>query len=416
MHRNKNGLSCVRFILNFASLLDYNYMILFEEALKIVLKAAHKLDTEQVDLLGSLNRVLAQDVMSDIEMPPFDKSAVDGYACKKEDIHEELEVLEIIPAGKMPQKVVGEKQCSKIMTGAPMPDGADTIIMVEDVEETGENRIRYIKDKVKDNVCYRGEDIQLNDKVLSKGTLIKPKHIPVLATAGCAKPQVYRQVKVAVISTGDELVEPDIKPKPSQIRNSNAYQLLAQIEELGAIPQYIGIALDTEESTREMINKAFDGNDVILLSGGVSMGDFDHVPKILNELSVKLDFTSIAVQPGRPTVFGTKENQYIFGLPGNPVSSFVQFELLVKPLVYSLSGNSFKPDRIRLKMGQDYQRRRSTRLSWLPMKINGQGEIIPMDYHGSAHINSLSDADGLIAVPIGKTELKKGEFVDVRQI
>jgi molybdopterin molybdotransferase len=391
-------------------------MILFEQALDIVLKAAQKIDTEQLNLLDSLNRVLAEDVISDIEMPPFNKSAVDGYACRKEDLKDELEVIEIIPAGKMPEKNVGPKQCSKIMTGAPVPDGADTIIMVEDVEEIGENKIKYLKDKVKDNVCYRGEDIQFNDKLLSKGTLIKAKHIPVLATAGYATLQVYRQVKVAVISTGDELVEPNVKPQPSQIRNSNAYQLLAQIQELGAIPEYIGIALDTEESTRKMINKAFEGNDVILLTGGVSMGDFDHVPKILNELSVKLNFKSIAVQPGRPTVFGTRDHQYVFGLPGNPVSSFVQFELLVKPLIYHLSGYPYQPEVIRLKMGRDYKRKRATRLSWLPIKIDDVGEVIPLDYHGSAHINSLSDANGLIAVPIGTTELFKGDLVDVRQI
>lgn len=391
-------------------------MILFEEALDIVLKAAHKLDTERVDLLSSLSRVLAEDIISDIEMPPFNKSAVDGYACKKEDLLNEMDVIEVIPAGKMPQKAIGSTQCSKIMTGAPVPDGAEVIVMVEHVEETAENKIRYLKDNVKNNVCYRGEDIQLNEKVLSKGTLIKAKHIPVLATAGCSNPQVYRQVRVAVISTGDELVEPHIKPQPSQIRNSNAYQLLAQIQELGAIPQYVGIALDTEESTREMIIKAFEGNDVILLTGGVSMGDFDHVPKILKQLSVKLKFKSIAVQPGRPTVFGTRDHQYIFGLPGNPVSSFVQFELLVKPLIYNLSGFSFQPEVIRLKLGQDYKRRKSGRLSWLPIRINDEGEVMPLDYHGSAHINSLSDANGLIAVPIGTTELFKGDLVDVRQI
>jgi molybdopterin molybdotransferase len=349
-------------------------------------------------------------------MPPFNKSAVDGYACRQEDLTEELEVLEVIKAGKAPKKVIGKKQCSKIMTGAPVPEGANTVIMVEDVEELGNGFIKYKKDKVKNNICAVGEDIEEGRVVLTKGTLIQPQHIAVMATAGCTKPLVYKKVKVAVISTGDELVEPDEKPSVSKIRNSNAYQLIAQAQKLGALTEYIGIALDTEESTRENITKAFQNNDVILLTGGVSMGDFDFVPQVLNELTVELKFKSIAVQPGRPTVFGTRDGQFIFGLPGNPVSSFVQFELLVKPLIYNLMGYNYKPIKIAIPIGEDYARKRSTRLSWLPVKINDQGEVIPISYHGSAHINALTVADGLISVPIGVTDLKKGDLVDVRQI
>jgi len=391
-------------------------MIKFEEALKIVENSAFILDNERIDFKESLNRVLAEDIKSDIEMPPFDKSAVDGYACKKEDLLNKLEVIEIIPAGKAPEKDVEKNQCSKIMTGAPMPKGADTVIMVEDVEETGEKKIRYLKDKVKNNICYRGEDIKENEIVLKKGTLIKPQHIAVLATTGSVNPLVYRQVNVAVFSTGDELVEPEKKPSVSHIRNSNAYQLLAMVKNAGAIPEYTGIALDTEESTREMILKAFKRNDIVILTGGVSMGDFDYVPQILEELGVELKFKSIAVQPGRPTVFGIREKKIIFGLPGNPVSSFVLFELLVKPLIYKLCGFDHKPLKIRLPMGRAYSRKRSTRLSWLPVQINENGEVLPMDYHGSAHINSLTEADGMISIPIGKTEIKKGDLVNVRQI
>ncbi|MEZ5198159.1 MAG: molybdopterin molybdotransferase MoeA [Bacteroidales bacterium] len=391
-------------------------MILFEEALSIVENSALRVENERIDFGMSLNRILAEDVTSDIEMPPFDKSAVDGYACKKEDIGNELEVVEIIPAGQAPVKEVGKNQCSKIMTGAPIPAGADTVIMVEDVEKIGEHKIKYLKDKVKDNICYRGEDILKNEVVLRKGTLVRAQHIAVLASAGCIRPLVSRKIKIAVISTGDELVEPDVKPAISQIRNSNAYQLLAQAEAVGASASYIGIALDTEESTRDKITEAFKENDIILLTGGVSMGDYDYVPQVLYELGVSTKFKSIAVQPGRPTVFGLRGNQYIFGLPGNPVSSFVQFELLVKPLVYKLSGYDFHPTRIRLPLGKDYTRKRSSRLSWLPVRINENGEVFPLDYHGSAHINALTVADGLISVPIGQSLINKGELVDVRQI
>lgn len=391
-------------------------MIQFDEALRIVLDFSKPAGKEQVDLMDSLYRVLAEDVQSDIQMPPFDKSAVDGYACRKSDLHEVLRVIEVIPAGRVPQHVIAKNQCAKIMTGAPVPEGADTIIMVEDVEELEGGYIRYTKDTVKNNICYRGEDIRAGQVVIPANTRILPQHIAVLATAGCVRPRVYKQVKVGVISTGDELVEPDVVPGLSQIRNSNAYQLMAQVTNMGALPEYFGIALDTEESTREKIKQGFEHSDVVLLTGGVSMGDFDHVPAVLKELGVVTRFKSIAVQPGRPTVFGSCEDKFIFGLPGNPVSSFVQFELLVKPLIHKLTGFNYNPVRIRLPMAVNFTRKRSGRLSWMPVRINESGEVVPLEYHGSAHINALTLADGLISIAIGKTELKKGELVDVRQI
>jgi molybdopterin molybdotransferase len=391
-------------------------MIQFKEALEIVEQSAQKVGTERINFIESLNRILAEDIISDIEMPPFDKSAVDGYACRKEDIANLLDVIEIIPAGKMPVKKIGKNQCSKIMTGAPVPSGADTIIMVEDVEEFDKSKIRYAREKVRNNICYKGEDIRVNTILLEKGTLIKPQHIALLATSGAVKPLVSKKVVVSIISTGDELVEPDIKPGLSQIRNSNAYQLVAQAENVGVRVDYAGIVPDNEVSTRRMIESAFATGDIVLLTGGVSMGDFDYVPKVLSELGVEIKFSSVAVQPGRPTIFGVKGEQYIFGLPGNPVSSFVQFELLVKPLIYKLSGYNYHPLNIVLPMGNDYSRKRSDRLSWLPVKIDNKGEVLPLEYHGSAHLNALTEADGLIAVPVGQTTLRKGELVHVRQI
>jgi molybdopterin molybdotransferase len=391
-------------------------MIKYEEALELVEQSAIKVAVEHCHFLKSLNLILAEDIISDIEMPPFDKSAVDGYACRKSDILSELEVIEIIPAGKVPGKEIHKDQCSKIMTGAPIPRGADAVMMVEDVEELDGNKIRYLKEKIKQNICYKGEDIKKGEIVLKSGTLIKPQHIAVMATAGCVKPLVYRKIKIAVISTGDELVEPDVKPALSQIRNSNAYQLVAQAINTGAEAEYIGIAMDTEESLRSIISKAFDHADIVLLTGGVSMGDFDYVPQILSEQDVDLKFKSIAVQPGRPTLFGTKGTQYIFGLPGNPVSSFVQFELLVKPLIFKLSGFDYRPFNLKIPLGVEYSRKRSDRLSFVPARIESKGEVFPLEYHGSAHINSLAQADGFIVVPIGQTCLKKGEKADVRLI
>jgi molybdopterin molybdotransferase len=191
---------------------------------------------------------------------------------------------------------------------------------------------------------------------------------------------------------------------------------MAQILKFGSIPDYLGIALDTRESIMKKITRALDGNDIVLLTGGVSMGDFDYVPDVFEELDIEVRFKSVAVQPGRPTLFGTRQRQFIFGLPGNPVSSFLQFELLVKPLISKISGHKYVPRVIRLPMGQAYSRKRSDRLSWLPVRIHETGEVLPLEYHGSAHINSLVQAAGFISIAIGQTELKKGDLVNVRQI
>ena len=391
-------------------------MILIEQAYELVMRTAFTLDKEQVDLNESLNRVLAENVISDIEMPPFNKSAMDGYACRREDTDNELEILEVIPAGKAPTKTINKNQCSKIMTGAEVPKGADCVVMVENIEETDKNKIRVIKENRNSNISLQAEDVKINDIVLKKGTKISAQHIAVMASVGYVKPMVTKKPKVGIITTGNEIVEPQNKPALSQIRNSNAYQLIAQITNMGAIPKYYGIAKDDKEDTREKIETSLKENDVTLLTGGVSMGDFDFVQKIFEQIGVNILFDSIAVKPGKPTTFGVYENKRCFGLPGNPVSSFVQFEILVKPLLYSMMGYDYKPVNIKLPMSVDYNRKNTKRKSFIPVLITENGEVMPVEYHGSAHIHSLSEAHGIISVPIGCSTLKKGEIVDVRQI
>lgn len=390
-------------------------MIIQEEAFKIIKESVYKLGTEIITYQKSLGRVLAEDVFSDMDMPPFNKSAVDGYACRKQDLANDLELLEVIPAGVAPTKAIGSNQCSQIMTGAAVPKGADTVIMVEHTE-TVNDKIRFVQSKTNSNICIIGEDLKKADLVLETGTLIKAQQIPVLASVGKTFISVYRQAQVAVISTGDELVEPHCTPQLSQIRNSNAAQLMAQLQQLGIEGRYIGIAKDNPESTRKTLEEALDTSDIVLLSGGVSMGEFDFVPAILEEKGIEILFKSLAVQPGRPTVFGKKEKQFFFGLPGNPVSSFVQFELLVKPLIYNLMGFDFKPLPLKMPMGVEYKRKKAKRKSYIPVYFNENGEIMPVEYNGSAHIHSYVKADGMIFINIGETTLKKGQLVDVRQI
>jgi molybdopterin molybdotransferase len=394
--------------------MKHNEMIAFEEAYRKVIGSAAVLDREIVGLAASLGRVLAEDVTSDSDMPPFDKSAVDGYACRKADLNDEFEVIEVIPAGKVPEKTITSGKCAKLMTGGMVPDGADTVIMVELTTETSVNHISFMQEKTSANICFMGEDIRKDEVVLKKGTFIRPQEIAVLASVGCVEPGVFLRPVVGIISTGDELVEPERTPAKSQIRNSNAAQLIAQVQKAGAIPQYFGIAADNEEATRKIIIEALENSDMVLLTGGVSMGDFDFVPQILEELGISIQFKSMAVQPGRPTVFGTKDGKYLFGLPGNPVSSFVQFELLVKPLIFALMGCDFKPLELKLPMGETYVRRQTKRKSFVPVFIK-TGKVYPVEYHGSAHIHSYIFADGIVAVELGETTLQEGAMVDVRQ-
>ena len=302
------------------------------------------------------------------------------------------------------------------MTGAPVPNGADCVIMVEHTEKISDSTIKFTSNHTNINIAWQGEDIKTGDVVLKKGTFIKPQHIAILASVGCADPLVYKKPKVAVIATGSELVEPNLKPGPTQIRNSNAWQLIAQIERANAIPAYQGIVVDSEIDTDLAIKKAISENDVVLLTGGVSMGDYDFVPKILMQNKVNLLFEKIQIKPGMPTVFGVHENAFIFGLPGNPVSTFILFELLVRPFLNKMMGRTNSISEIKLPLGIDYNRRNADRMAWIPSKINTEGELIPVEYHGSAHVNALSDADFIFSIDIGIEKLSKGEKVHARPV
>jgi molybdopterin molybdotransferase len=391
-------------------------MIPFEEALATVLAAARPVETETVDVRSGLGRVLARDVASDIDMPPFDKAAMDGYACRRADLGGELVMIETVAAGSPPAKAVGRGQCSKIMTGAMVPDGADCVVMVEFTESTPAGTVRFTGEKTADNICRRGEDIGAGDAVLRKGDRIGPAEVAVLATVGCVRPEVARKVKIGVITTGDEIVEPTETPRASQIRNSNGYQLHAQAEAMGAVPRYYGIAADTAESLEAALGPALSECDVVILSGGVSMGDFDLVPGVLKASGVELLFEKIAVKPGKPTVFGTSPEALVFGLPGNPVSTFIQFETLVKPLVYRMMGHEFRPVDIMMPLGETIAMRNTSRMSWLPVATTADGVVVRLEYHGSAHSGALCGADGLISVPVGVSEIKEGTIVRVRQV
>ena len=391
-------------------------MITFNEALKTVKHATKKLEKEHVELSKCLNRVLAEDVLSSSSIPPFNKSAMDGFACRQVDLSEQLEILETIPAGTAPTKSIEKNQCSRIMTGAMIPEGADCVIMVEHTETIDDAFVRFTETKTKSNICIKGEDIQENDVVLKKGTRLKAQHISVLAEVGCTQPLVYKRVRVGIIATGSELVEPNETPAPTQIRNVNSWQLMAQLEKIGITGNYYGIVADSKEATKEVIAKCVEENDLLIISGGVSVGEYDYIPQILKELEFNIWFHTLSVKPGKHTVFATRQGKYVFAMPGNPVSSFVQFELLGKALVFRLMGHDYHPGIVRLPISCDYKRKRVDRLEFIPVRLNANNQVIPVDYHGSAHINAFTQADGIMAIPRGVDEFTEGEFVHVRQL
>jgi len=391
-------------------------MLPFEQALGVVLNSARPLGAERVSLADAAGRVLAEDVKSDMDMPPFNKSAMDGYACRRADLERDLELIETIPAGHTPTKSVVAGQCSKIMTGAVVPEGADCVVMKEYIETPTANTVRFVGETTKDNICLKGEDVKEGDIVLHKGTLLKPQHIAVLASVGQARPKVSKMPRVGIVATGSELVDPGSVPEPSQIRNSNSFQLTAQAGCVGVPVTNYGIVEDTKETIDEMFGKIAADNDVVILSGGVSVGDFDLVPGILKRNNVDLLFESVAVKPGKPSVFGVSDDVYCFGLPGNPMSTFVQFEILVKPFLYKLMDCEYRPCAVRMPLDHDIARRNTERQAWLPVATTDAGTVKLVEYHGSAHISSLCSADGLTSIDVGLARLDKGTIVPVTLI
>ncbi len=388
-------------------------MITLSQAMEIV--HAHPLQTatEAIPLGECTHRVLAEDISSDLDMPPFNKSAMDGYACRREDLASGLTVTEEIPAGKIPSGTIGENQCARIMTGSMLPPGADCVIKLEDTTTLACGSIRFTAPHTANNICLKGEDVRKGDLVLSRGSLLKAPHIAVLASTGHVKPLVYRQPRICVLSTGDEIVEPEVFPSLAQIRNSNAGQLIAQAAAMGLHARYAGIAADEAQELETKITRALDDHDLLLLTGGVSTGDYDLVPIILQRMGFRILFHKVAVQPGNPTLFAGRDNKRVFGLPGNPVSAFVQFEYLVKPMLYASMGHHFTPLIVSMPFGKTFQRRNAGRTALIPV-TTCEGKALPVEYHGSAHIHAYAHASGIVALETGKTTIEAGEFADVR--
>lgn len=373
-------------------------------------------EIEEIDLKDALNRVLQEDVYADSNMPPFDKSAMDGYACRIEDIENNLELLEIINAGFVPTIEVGKNQCSKIMTGAKVPKGADCVFKVEESEITESGKIQCTNVKTHKNICYLGEDYKTGEVLIQKGAVINVSQMAVLAGAGYHRVKVTRLPKVAIITTGTELVEPHEKPTEGKIRNTNTSQLLSQLTKMNLAVTYLGIVADDYNKLSEVFTNAIADNDFVFFTGGASVGDFDWIPKILEDQKFEIFWDRTGIKPGNPMTFSKKGNKYCFGLSGNPVSSLIQFEFLAKPTLYKLMGANFEPFRLKAVLANDFFRKNADRMGVVPVRINAVGKIEKIPFNGSAHINALVSANALLEFPLNETKLRKGETGYVRPL
>src|SRR5690606_38518917 len=255
-------------------------------------------------------------------------------------------------------------------------------------------------DDTKENIVLRGGDVRLGDRLLEEGHRILPQDIAVLASFGYDSPFVAQRPRVIVFATGDELVEPSATPSTSQIRNSNSHTLMALLETTGAAAVYGGIVEDSRDALEAAVERGMR-YDVMCFSGGVSMGDYDFVPEILRTRGFEIAFEKIAVQPGKPMVCAMRDGMVCFGLPGNPVSTFVTFELIVRPYLFAMMGHTYRPPRVRMPLDKAFRRESAVRELWVPVVLTDEGEVSRVEYHGSAHFHALSHADGLMRVPIG---------------
>lgn len=362
-------------------------------------------------------RVLARDVLADRELPPYNRVAVDGYACRRDDLDGAMKLLGTVAAGESSDLEVKPGTCVKVMTGGVLPPGAEMVAMVEHTEVDAEGMVRFNGSdgaRKSGNVSYRGEDVGAGELVLPKGSILDARHVALLASVGISHIPVVPAPKIGILSTGDEVVEPQVKPLPHQIRNANALQMKAQLMDFNLEANYYGIAPDDPKAFKQSLSRAQKENDLVLMSGGVSMGDFDFAPEAMAANGYEIQYSRVAVKPGKPSTFAVSEEGDLFGLPGNPVSCFVIFEILVKPYLYSFMGSKYRPPAVYAELAEDFTRSKTAREEWILVKIEADGRLKPVRYHGSGHFQALAGADGMIKIERGQSQLKRGTNLAVR--
>lgn len=402
-------------------------MLSVDEALRLVLERALPLPAVEVEAAEALDHILAEAIASDIDSPPHDKSIVDGYAVQAGDLLQglaELTVIEEVVAGAVPQQVLRSGQATRIMTGAPIPAGADCVVMVERTEAAAGGRVRVQTAPLKpgQNILRRACSMRRGETVLEPGAVLRPSELGLLAEVGRSRVRVIAQPSVAILSTGNELVPPNVTPAAGQIRNSNGPMLAASARKAGAVPIELGIAVDERDELQRAILRGLAA-DVLVLSGGVSAGILDLVPGVLAELGVEQVFHKVNLKPGKPLWFGTRkaaaprqQETLVFGLPGNPVSSLVCFELFVRPAIDHLSGRKTPSRVITAQLAAEFFHR-GERPTYQPGSLDQDGKrVTPLAWKGSADLRTLASANSLICFPSGDHSHAVGETVRVMLI
>jgi molybdopterin molybdotransferase len=382
-------------------------MLTVDQALGIILKDVPAPRVIDAPLPSAAGHVLAEDCTSDLDMPPFDKSMMDGYAVRSSDTGQ-LEVIEEVPAGKVPEREVKAGACTKIMTGAPLPAGADAVQQVEKTRRDGGRVTLLAPVKPGQNIARRATDMRAGEVVLRAGHRIRAAETGALAAIGRTRIRVFAKPRCAVLATGDELVPPDTKPGPGQIRNSNTASIGAQVRGLGLECDDLGVVRDDESAIRAAIREGMK-RDLLLLSGGVSAGDWDLVIPALEAEGVKIAMHQVLIKPGRPFCFAPR----VFGLPGNPVSSFVIFEVFVRPYLGRQMGAELARPRIRARL-ESAVTQKIERVQYLPALVRYEesgyvAETVP--WQGSADLFALTKANAFVIVPV-QTTFGKGDPVD----
>jgi molybdopterin molybdotransferase len=396
-----------------------NRVVSYAEASRIVREHAGRLQPssarQSVGLLASLGMVLAEEIRADRDQPPFPRSTRDGFACRAADLTvAAVEVIGSLRAGDAASLEVTAGKAVEIMTGAPVPGGADCVVMVEHVERNGDTLVlspgRSIE--VGENIVPMGAEARAGAVILPAGARLFPAQLAAAAACGAAQLSVFGRPRVAIVATGDELVEVDEKPLTQQIRNSNSYSLAAQLLAAGAEPVRLPIARDERAHLEAIIRSAMD-SDLMLLSGGVSMGKYDLVEEVLLSLGAEFYFTGALIQPGKPVVFGKLGGLYFFGLPGNPVSTMVTFLLFVDPLLGALGGESSREPRFAKAVLKSEVRVKTGLRRFLPARLGSDLQVEPVSWQGSGDLASTSRADCFLVVPEDRPVLAAGETVTI---
>jgi len=399
-------------------------MISVEEAQKIVLNSGLKPSVKKLPILESLGLNLAEDIVSSDDIPIYDNSAMDGYAVRAIDIKGAEKSYPIrlvltgedIPAGKIPKSTVNPGFCMPIMTGASLPKGADSVVMKEDTQRDVASIMVFREIEKGENVRYRGEDIKKGSTVFKKGEIINPGTIGVLASLGKSEVKVFGPPIIGVLATGDELIETSEKLVAGKVRDSNSYSLSAQIKEMGLEYKKFGRAPDDEALLIKKIKQSLEECDILLLSGGISVGDYDLVKDIMESIGARLLFWRVNQKPGRPLAFFEYGNKYIFGLPGNPVSVMVCFEMYVRPMIRRSmgSGNLFRPE-VEAETLQDFKNK-AGRVNFARVIVenkDGQYFFKSTGMQGSGILTSMARANGIACFPANMGNVKKGSRVKV---